>query len=243
MNLTIDIGNTRTKVALFNKNKLQETHTWENGDWSKLSELITNQKVKKIIYSTVVSIDSDIEQWLKNHFYTLELTADTPLPIYNLYRTPQTLGKDRLAAVVGAYELYPQESCLIIDAGTCITYDILNAEGEFLGGNIAPGIRMRLKAMHTFTAKLPLVKTTDIIEKIGYSTESAMQIGGQWGTVLEMEGYIAWCKEKFGLINVILTGGDADFLGKHLKIKIFAHPNLVHIGLNKILNYNVEILE
>lgn len=243
MNLTIDVGNTLTKLAIFDQEKLIHKTVWQQWDFQQLSDLITNHFVKKIIYSTVKDIPKELTNWMHQHFFCIQLTANTPLPIKNLYKTPETLGKDRLAAVVGAYQLYPQTSCLIIDAGTCVTYDILTERGEYIGGNIAPGIAMRLKAMHHFTAKLPLLEIAQLEQKIGNTTETAMRSGAQWGLILEIEGHIRWCEKKFGRINVILTGGDTNFLDKNLKTKIFAHPNLVLVGLNKILNYNAEILE
>ena len=174
----------------------------------------------------------------------LELGPATPLPIDNRYRSPETLGKDRLAAVVGAYQLFPGASCLIVDAGSCITFDLLEGGGIYRGGNIAPGIAMRLRAMHAFTARLPAVPVdAGDTGWLGDTTESAMRRGAQLGAALEIEGYIALCSAQIGRINVILTGGDADFLAKKLKSKIFVNHHLVLRGLNKILNYNVEGLE
>jgi type III pantothenate kinase len=143
-----------------------------------------------------------------------------------------------LAAVVGAYRFFPNQNCLVIDAGTCITYDLLTAEKEYLGGNIAPGIGLRMRAMHEFTAKLPLIERGEQDEIWGISTETALRNGGQYGAAYEMQGFIDACEAKFGRMQVVLTGGDADFFGKALKTKIFVHPNLVLWGLLEILNYN-----
>jgi len=149
---------------------------------------------------------------------------------------------------VGAWNLHPGKNCLIIDAGTCITLDVVSATGEFLGGNIAPGIDMRLKAMHHFTAKLPQVDRSGNPADdsagglLGMTTEAALRNGGQIGALLEVRAFIAVCEQLFGPMKVILTGGDADYFVKNIKTKIFAHPNLVLYGLNKILKHNVEIL-
>lgn len=243
MNLAIDIGNTRTKIGVFQGAKLLEKRIWENWKSQDLFQLITNQKIENIILSTVgESVKEDLRQYFRSGFCYIELESHTPLPIRNLYRTPETLGKDRLAAVIGAYQLYTAEACLVIDAGTCITYDFLSADGAYLGGNIAPGLGMRLAAMHHFTARLPQVEIEENDQLIGQSTHSAMQNGGVLGMMLEIEGYIQFAQSRFGQINVILTGGDADFFAKKMKNEIFVNHNLVLVGLNKILNYNVECL-
>ena len=243
MNLTIDIGNTRTKFGFFKNGRLRKKMYWESTDLNTLIALLDNQKVENIICSTVKTVDPKFESILKTRFYT-RLEANTPLPIQNKYRTPKTLGKDRLAAVVGAYHLYPGESSLVIDAGTCITYDVIDAAGNFLGGNIVPGMRMRWKAMHHFTAKLPLVDKVDKKRSpdIGKDTISALATGGALGTILEMDGWIQYFHQEYDVINTILTGGDGEYFAKRLKSKIFANPNLVLVGLNKILKHNVELL-
>ncbi len=153
------------------------------------------------------------------------------------------MGKDRLAAVAGAYARFPGQTCLVVDAGTCITYDWLNAEAAYLGGNIAPGIRMRLQAMHAFTDRLPAVEMRTEPNQIGQSTAAALRNGAQWGAVLEIDGYRAWSEAQFGPTKLVLTGGDADFLANKLKSEIFVNHHLVLIGLNQILEYNVKRLE
>ncbi|MBK7409977.1 MAG: type III pantothenate kinase [Saprospirales bacterium] len=147
-----------------------------------------------------------------------------------------------MAAAAGAWALFPGKRCLIIDAGNCITCDVLSKEGIFLGGNISPGIDMRLKAMHTFTARLPLVPRGPMEHWIGHSTDSALRNGAQWGALWELTGLIDHCEAGFDEIIVVLTGGDADFFVKHLKRKIFANPDLVLVGLNKILTHYVNSL-
>ena len=241
MNLAIDIGNTRIKLGLFDGRELIEKRTWQTWSLEKIKSLTTNQNVENVIFSNVGrKMPDEIEAYLRRQFRCIELITQTPLPIQNAYKTPETLGKDRLAAVVGAFEMFPHQNCLVIDAGTCITYDLLRQDGVYLGGNIAPGLEMRLKAMHHFTANLPLLELGSTENFVGYSTESAMRNGAQFGTVLEIQGYMDWCRSELGEINVILTGGSVDFFVKNLKSQIFVNPDLVLLGLNKILNYNVE---
>ncbi len=245
MNLAIDIGNTRIKTGRFDGDRLLAQQTWDNWTPAQLCDWVTNQSAQNVILSTVAGpTDPAVLKCLQAFDRFLELGPVTPLPIVNRYRTPETLGKDRLAAVVGAFQQFPNTHCLVIDAGTCITYDLLTDAGIYLGGNIAPGTAMRLRAMHAFTARLPAVPVAGDDEGwLGDTTETAMRRGAQMGAAMEIEGYIALCQSRIGRINVILTGGDADFLAKKLKSKIFVNHHLVLMGLNKILNYNVEGLE
>jgi type III pantothenate kinase len=214
---------------------------WEQWSPEAFLQLATNQKAHNIILSSVAGVmPAHLEQQAATQFYYLPLKNQTPLPFKNLYRTPLTLGIDRLAAVAGALASFPAQNCLVVDAGTCMTYELLTAQAEYLGGNIAPGIAMRLKAMHAFTAKLPEVSKGETEDWVGYSTESALRNGAQWGAAFEIEGTIARLQGKFSPLTVILTGGDAIFLAKMLKSQIFVLPDLVLIGLNKILNHNVQ---
>ena len=241
MNVTIDIGNTRAKIGLFADGQLEQHWSIPKGEILSLSDSLTNHSIKNVILSTVAQdVGREIRRFWGAHINFIELNENTPLPVRNSYRTPETLGKDRLAAVVGASLLGESGHKLVIDAGTCITYDVLTAEQEYLGGNIAPGIEMRLKAMHTFTARLPALTQGETESAIGYHTQSAMQNGAQWGTIWEIEGTIDYFSAKFAPLTVILTGGDAIFLAKKMKRKIFVHQHLVLLGLNKILDYNVE---
>ena len=244
MNLVIDIGNTLAKVGVFKDGELQYREAREKWEIDELMALGTNHNVQNVILSTVAgALAGPLREALDNRFVFMELNAATPLPIANRYRTPETLGKDRLAAVVGAFVLFPRQACLVVDAGTCITYDVLNPEGEYLGGNISPGIGMRLRAMHQFTARLPLVQPGPVEEWVGNSTETALRNGAQVGALLEAEGFLQYCRSRFRGLKAIFTGGDADFFAKRLKSEIFVNHNLVLIGLDQILNYNVKRLE
>lgn len=242
MNLIIDIGNTLTKVGVFDEHKLVRKLTWKEWDLKLLQSILAKKKIDRVAVSTVGDLDQKVAAYLQEHFFFIQLNAETPLPIKNLYKTPKTLGKDRLAAVVGAFELYPKENSLVIDAGTCITYDLISAEGKYFGGNISPGIDLRFRAMNAFTAKLPLIERGTIRKLIGTNTKTALQTGSQLGAIYEMQGFIQSYEEQFGRINVILTGGSAKYFAKKVKTQIFVNHNLVLFGLNKILNYNVQLL-
>ena len=164
------------------------------------------------------------------------LDENTPLPIKNLYETPATLGKDRLAAAVGARAIFPGKNVLSIDAGTCITYDFLTKDGEYLGGSISPGIRMRFRAMHAFTGRLPLVEPEDFTGLIGKTTAESLLSGVINGVCEEIKGLIARYNEQYEDLTAVITGGDHEYLHNKLKINIFAVPDLVLPGLNEILD-------
>ena len=245
MHLILDIGNTRTKLGVFEQSNLVGHEIWDDWDLHDLQNFMERYPlIQRVAVSTVTYIWEEVEDFLRSHFFYVRLTHETPIPIDNAYATPATLGRDRLAAVIGAFDLYPTDNCLVIDAGTCIKYDILLAKDEgysqYIGGNIAPGINMRLQAMHHFTAKLPKIEQADIQKNYGTSTETALRNGGQLGAAMEMQAFIDTFRHEFGQMTVILTGGDANYFAKKLKTQIFVHPNLVLIGLNKILTYNVK---
>lgn len=243
MNLLIDIGNTRAKMAFFLENDLIEKAILEHLTLDAVSSYLNGHDIDGVIMSVTGHNTEGVGRLLSERYFFIQLNHLTPIPIQNLYKTPQTLGKDRLAAVVAAQFLKPRQNCLVIDSGTCITYNFLNANGAFLGGNIAPGLNMRLKAMHHFTARLPLLDRNtegDVLNDIvGKSTEQAMLNGAQIGLLAEVEGFAQRFQKQFGDLEIILTGGDGAFLYKYLSIeKIYFEPDLVLIGLNRILNFN-----
>lgn len=243
MNLIIDIGNTRTKVGVFSKEQLIKKGLL-NKKWSAkdLHNWLGNRKIINVALSNTAKLDQRIDNALKNNFaYYLHLNHKTALPITNAYKSPETLGRDRLSVAVAAAGLFPEKNCLIIDAGTCITYDFIDENKKYHGGSITPGLEMRLKAMNAFTAKLPLVDRKKLKDTIGKDTVTSLRTGAQHGATLEMEGFIRDYKSRFGDVQVLLTGGDANYFAKTLKTKIFVNPNLVLIGLNKILLHNVQI--
>ncbi|MGE0090315.1 MAG: type III pantothenate kinase [Bacteroidales bacterium] len=241
MNLTIDIGNTRTKFAIVNNSDLVELYIKEDISAQVIQEIIKKYpSINKSILSTVRQIDTPIYTFLKSSFtHFIELTENTKLPIENLYKTKITLGKDRLAAVVGANNIFRNTNVLVIDMGTAITYDFINENNQFLGGNISPGLEMRYKALNHFTRQLPLIEKEDEFNLIGDSTKAAIVSGVQNGIIFEVDGYINELKNKFDDLITILTGGDANFFDKKLKNTIFVNSNLNFIGLNRILEYNL----
>jgi type III pantothenate kinase len=239
VNLIIDIGNTRAKLAAFRNDEVVQKWLWPAIEEEKLLRLIKRKNIKEIALSSTRGIDEAMWKRLGQQLPVLILNAKTALPITNSYKTPKTLGKDRLSAAIAANDLFPKKNCLVIDAGTCITYDLITQEGEYLGGGISPGVSMRFKAMNAFTAKLPLVKRKKEIELIGNTTDTALRSGGGLGAIFEVEGFIKAYRKKFSPLIVIFTGGDADFFADNLKTKIFVNHNLVLRGLNKILNHNV----
>jgi type III pantothenate kinase len=241
MYLTIDIGNSRTKAAIFSAaGELMSMHIIERDTLASLNALIASNDIQHVISTTSGKRDWNIDE-LNVKGVNIELTHTTPLPIRILYSTPETLGRDRIASACGAHALYPHQHILVIDCGTCITYNVILASGIFIGGNIAPGLHMRLKAMHDYTAKLPEVQPGWPQLEIGDSTVHAMQLGAGLGMVFEIEGMIRHTKDAFGTVSVVMTGGDAAFLASRLENQIFVEPELVVKGLFKILAFNVPL--
>ncbi len=241
VNLIIEQGNTSTKVAIYAEGNLKASFVYKTFDKSKLKPLFDVYSLDKGIYSTVADVDEDLIAYLKERLSCfIYFDNDVRLPITIKYKTPHTLGKDRIAAVVGAYYLQPNRNILIIDAGTCITYELLEASGSYLGGNISPGMTTRFKALNDYTKKLPLVNEREEVPCWGTCTEDAIRAGVVNGIVFEMDGYIDQAKELYSDVLVFLTGGHSFYFESRLKNSIFADINLVLTGLNRILEYNVE---
>jgi type III pantothenate kinase len=237
--LIIDFGNTLQKLAVFDGKDLILKEVFQELKPGALIRFIEkNGPFHGIILSSVSNHPLELEKVLSQSGKFILLDAQTPVPFINLYQTPESLGRDRIAAVTGAWSLFPGINILTIDAGTCITYDMLTKSGEYLGGGISPGIRMRFQAMHTFTGKLPLIEPGDFDELIGRSTSESLLSGVYSGVTAEIRELIRLYKEKFDDLTVILTGGDYQFLHNKLKINIFAVPDLVLLGLNEIFDYN-----
>jgi type III pantothenate kinase len=198
-------------------------------------------QLNKAILSSVKPHDEELNRFLSENFEQfIELDHQTELPIENLYQTPETLGKDRLAAAVGANELFPDRNLLIIDAGTAITYDLVSENNQFIGGNISPGLAMRFKALNQFTGKLPLVDYNDDFEPIGRNTTEAVRAGVQNGILFEIAQTIDLFNRNYQNLQIIMTGGDSNFFDKKLNYSIFVHFNLTLIGLNRILEHNAK---
>lgn len=239
MNLTIDVGNNQTKIGVFNGEKIIQFQNYAPLTISDVEELFHAYKIENAIIADVAFYDAGIDDFLRSNTRFIKLSHETKMPVALNYLTPETLGRDRIAAAAAAVDLFPNNNCLVIDAGTSITYDIINAEKEFLGGGISPGISMRFKALHNFTARLPLLKKEPIDYLTGKNTEQSILSGVINGTVGEMIYIVDSYAKIYPDLQVLLTGGDAPFFETRLNYKIFAVPNLVLRGLNKILTYNV----
>jgi type III pantothenate kinase len=237
--LVLDFGNTLCKVAIFeNENIIYKDVVPDfNVEYLK-SIFLKFPYIKSSIISSVVNNKPEISEYLHSKCFTIVLSANTPIPILNKYLTPETLGKDRLSAAVGAFTLFRNKNVLSIDAGTAIKYDFINQEGEYLGGGISPGLSLRFKALHTFTDKLPLVDWKDFGELIGRNTEESILSGVIQGVASEIDGIIDRYKSLFPDLTIILTGGESIYFEKYIKNSIFAVPNLVLTGLYEILKFN-----
>ncbi len=238
--LVIDIGNSRTKFAVFHNRKLVESGKIEKLDAQQLNRLLDDHKITHSIISSVNVEISKLEDLLKERTKYIRFAANLKAGVINKYKSPETLGLDRLAGVIGAKSLFSNTNCLIIDAGTCITYDAVDKAGVYEGGSISPGLRMRLKAMHKFTGRLPEVELSDYTDWQGYDTPSAMLSGVLNGCTEEVRGMIEIYRSRYPGLLVILCGGDAIFFDTRLKNSIFAHtlktePDLVLIGLNEVI--------
>lgn len=227
---TIDIGNTRSKLGIFSHDDM----VWYGLMPEHPAPFLQEWGVKAVMLSRVGQA-SWVEA-LRGLFPLYELSPSTPLPFHNTYSTPQTLGMDRAAAVAGAQALFPAQACLVVDMGTCITYDFITAGGAYIGGSISPGLQMRAKAMHAFTAKLPeITDWQGEIPLVGDSTFACLRSGAVHGVRLELEGLRQEYGARFGIFNTLLCGGDATFFERIAKPPIFARQEVVSIGLYAIL--------
>ncbi len=240
MNLVIDIGNTLIKYAVFENGRLIYDQSSESGLFlSKVKELFERYpKINHALISSVGKLDRKERDIVALFCRVHVLSHDSKVPFKNSYATPQTLGMDRVALATAAFYHHPRGNTLVIDAGTCITYDMVNNFGEYVGGAISPGIRMRYKAMHDQTAGLPLLEPEDIFDFIGNSTAASMHSGVINGVAQEVDGVIDQYRNRFQHLTVILTGGDAQFFAKRLKNTIFANSKFLLEGLNYLLEYN-----
>lgn len=232
LNLCIDIGNTSTKAALFNEGK--EIHYWKPFTASIFKEITYNQNVSILVSKT--GKNEDLEALISPKFY---LNHEYHLPLKLNYKTPETLGPDRIATAAGVLAIDSQNPWVIIDLGTCLTLDLI-VENTFLGGLISPGVQMRFRAMHEFTAALPSVDMDFNISFPGKSTKESMQIGVCQSIMYEITGYISMLNKRYSKLNVMDCSSLALNFDKDLKNKIFARPKLVLYGLNYILEQNAN---
>lgn len=242
MNLIIDIGNTCIKLVAFDGGKVVDERRSDKNDVASLRDFCNIYPFTDGIFSAVSDISDEYRTALQSlPFRMLELRSGiTRVPIKNMYATPGTLGTDRLAAAVGANMLQPGHDLLIIDIGTCVTFDFVNSKGEYLGGNISPGPSMRLRALNDYTARLPLVSRKGDTPDVGNDTETAIRSGVINGVKYEIEGYIRFFLAKYPQLFVYLTGGVHLNLEFSKNLPIFADDFIVPKGLNRILEYNNE---
>lgn len=240
MNLVVDFGNTRIKAAVFNGRELLQSFVFNS-----VNELIDGlnliSDLKNCVIASVTKEHELFISTLPSNIQLVFFNSETVIPIKNCYKSPLTLGADRLLASIGAFGFFPNQNVLTVDAGTCIKYNFVNKANEFIGGAISPGISMRLKAMNQFTHALPLVdfdKNYNYL--VGSDTQQSLLSGALIGAVAEVDEMINKYFLKYPNLQVVLTGGDADYLGKQLKSRLFANQNLLLYGLNNILNYNLE---
>jgi len=240
MNLIMDIGNTATKLAVFQSDKMIQVQTVATTNMLAEVEALLKKfsRVKHGLLSSVKMIDNLEFERLQNLLPIKILDFSFQLPFKNAYDTPQTLGVDRLALMAAAVLQYSKRNVLVIDAGSCVTYDFMDSNQNYLGGAISPGVEMRYKALETFTSNLPLLEKTPPNQRIGSSTEASIHSGVIHGLLHEMEGTIKEYQNKYPDLTVILTGGDTDFLCKQFKISIFANSNFLLEGLNFLLEFN-----
>jgi type III pantothenate kinase len=240
MLLAIDVGNTQIKTAVFEQNTLVQKEITSYSDWkNEVKNTLKNfPKIENIVVASVGRLQKedflDLSESVKLHF----ISKESKFPFQNLYSTPNTLGIDRMVLAAGAVLQFPNKNRLVIDAGTCITYDFIDAEDNYIGGAISPGIRLRYEALHNYTAKLPLLSKEKPENVIGNSTNQSIHSGVINGLTMEIEGFINSNLDKNDNFIIILTGGDSVFLAERLKNTIFANPNFLLESLNQTFQYN-----
>ena len=241
MNLAIDIGNTKSNLAVFNKGEMVMTSRVEGQFDSEVKEIFKNYQVTRVIISGVTADYSSLTRLIDSMGVpVITLSHNTDIPFRMTYSSPETLGPDRIAGIAAAYNKFKGKNVLVIDAGTAVTYDFLSAENEYPGGNISPGLSMRFKALNKFTGRLPLVPQGSNFEIIGRSTEEAIRAGVQLGLIFEINEYIRSFKKNYKDLKVIITGGDGRFLSDNIDYSYIFEPDLIVEGLNFLLDYYAE---
>lgn len=241
MHLAVDIGNTKIKAAVFEGAALLEKVIFEKNEAVKNFQIFFKKhpNITHTILSSVGKEDNELLLLLEKSSSLIKIGRDTVFPFKNKYETPATLGIDRMVLSAGAVLQYKGANRLVIDAGTCITYDFIDSNDNYLGGAISPGLQLRYSAMHNFTAKLPLLYPEMPLQYIGNSTKESMHSGVVNGVLHELEGFVKQYSEQYQELTIILTGGDADFLAKRLKNTIFANSNFLLESLNLLYLYTI----
>ncbi|MBK7692107.1 MAG: type III pantothenate kinase [Bacteroidetes bacterium] len=236
VSLCIDFGNTNLKATIFHGDRLSQKFIFSESDAiNTLQKIIAIHNPQKAILSSVINHSKSIDNFLQENTKLIVLNSSTKLPFLNAYGTPETLGNDRLALVAALSKQFPAQDSLVVSIGTCVTYSLLAKNNAFRGGAISPGVELRLRSLHEFTDKLPLVSREGHISILGYDTETAIRSGVINGMVAEIEGMIQFYEGQYGKINAVLTGGDAPFFESRMKKKIFADTNFLFKGLYAIL--------
>jgi type III pantothenate kinase len=240
MNLIIDVGNTRVKSAVFKRSEIIHYEIFSNEKLvDKVIEIKEKFKCTNAIISSVSNLKKNQISKIKSEINLFILNSNTKIPFKNKYSSPKTLGVDRIALAASAVYNYPKKNILVIDAGTCITYDFIDEKSNYFGGAIAPGISMRYKSLNYFTENLPLLSPKYVSNLIGNDTNSSIHIGVVTGVINEIDSFIDEYRKKNKDLTIVLTGGDSNFLNNRLKNGIFANPNFLLEGLNIILTYNL----
>lgn len=240
-NLVLDLGNTNQKAAIFKNSELQSIIIHPALKPEYLDTFIaqhTSSKPFSCLMASVVPVDPSLITYLTANYRFTQLSYAMPLPITLNYQTPETLGADRIAAATAISYRSHNQAALSIIAGSCIIYDLVDKNNVYQGGAISPGVEMRLKALNTFSKKLPLVPLQPFAELTGATTQQSILSGVLNGIAFEIDGFIEHLKLKYPDLNVFVSGGDLNYFDKRLKNNIFAVPNLVLEGLNKILLFN-----
>ena len=242
MVLTIDIGNTRTKGAVYEYDAVVAQFVTSESDWQKkVSEILDSYpKIEDLVVASVGKTQKEALEIFRSRVKVHFVTHEDRFPFVNKYATPHTLGIDRMVLAGGAVLRFPNQNRLVIDAGTCITYDYIDESDNYLGGAISPGIRMRYEALHTYTARLPLLDKEIPDNAIGNSTAAAIHSGVVNGVVNEIDGFIDSCRQRWPNFIIILTGGDSEFLAKQLKNTIFANSNFLLESLHLIFQLGLD---
>lgn len=242
MLLAIDIGNTQIKLAVFEENTLINKKTFPPSNWKIEVEniLINFPEIKNVVVASVGNIPKSDFLEFKTSVEVFFITNESKFPFKNRYLTPSTLGIDRMVVAAGAVLKFPNQNRLIVDAGTCITYDFIDANDVYHGGAISPGIRLRYQSLHNYTTNLPLLNIENPNTIIGNSTVQSIHSGVINGITLEIDGFISSISNKNDNFIIILTGGDSEFLAERLKNTIFANPNFLLESLNQTFQYNQQ---
>lgn len=238
MKLLLDFGNTCVKAAVSDGDLIRDVYCGP-AVLERLQDSLSGIRIDGGMWCSVRPVPASVAEWMQE-IGLVRLTHETPIPIRNSYRTPETLGMDRLAAAVGAWAMHPDGDKLVIDAGTAVTFDFVSSDGEFRGGNIAPGIGLRFKSLHEHTGALPLVGSDGDCPQFGYDTQTAIRSGVVNGIANEIAGYISHLEAQSPSLLVFLTGGDSEHFVLKGKTPIFAVHNLVFRGMACILSYNEE---